>query len=281
MVCTKKIADEWQIKEKEHFAVRVEEKQEISHIDVKGKKSTIAGKEDEDMIFIPSGEFSMGCVPGDDKCNENEKPMHSVNLDSYFIDRHEVTIGEYKKCVDSGVCSDEHVDDAGCTWTKSGRDKNPVECVNWWQAKSYCNWKGNRLPTEAEWEKAARGTDERIYPWGGTYVDCDYANMIDPWRGIGCSQDSTWPVCSKPKGNSPYGLCDMAGNVWEWVNDYYDESYYWSSPSTNPRGPNTGIYHVIRGGGWNEGDIYMRVSSRHKLDPKGKGGFRCALSIQE
>jgi len=232
------------------------------------------------FIEIPAGTFMMGCAPNDSSYDSDEKPYHEVYLDAYYIQKHEVTVAEYRECVNAGTCTEPQSksDSKYCNWGYSDRDNHPINCVTWHQAKAYCEWIGGRLPTEAEWEKAARGTDGRIYPWGNAKATCEYAVMDD--GSSGCGKDRTWPVCSKPRGNSPYGLCDMSGNVREWVNDWYKSGYYKSSPRDNPRGPSSGGSRVVRGGGWVSDPGNLRASNRGRFTP-GTGdsdfGFRCAL----
>jgi formylglycine-generating enzyme required for sulfatase activity len=263
--------------------VFVQEKQGIFLDVILGKSLLVKSIERGDMVLIPAGEFWMGCAPNDEMCDDDEKPYHKVYLDAYYIDRHEVTVAEYRKCVKAGKCTPPSTE-GNCNWGKSGRDNYPVNCVDWYQADAYCRWAGKRLPTEAEWEKAARGTDGRIYPWGDELPSCKYAVMSDEERGWSCGKGFTftWPVCSKPRGNSPYGLCDMAGNVWEWVYDRYDENYYSSSPSRNPTGPSSGQIRVLRGGSWwSFTPAPLRASDREKGSPEYRFevlGFRCAWS---
>jgi len=231
------------------------------------------------MCLIPAGSFWMGCNASvDNECQGDEKPYHKVTLRAYRIDRTEVTQGEYKKCVDAGLCTVPF-----CKWDPSVASNRPVVCVDWAQADAYCTWIGKRLPTEAEWEKAARGTDGRKFPWGNQSATCDYAVM---YNGVnGCGSDETWDVCSKsPVGDSPYGLCDMSGNVWEWVSDWYHSDYYQSSPSSNPAGPVSGTSSVVRGGCYyrNYGQV-LRASARSSYLPSdhpGTLGFRCASDAQ-
>jgi len=228
------------------------------------------------MCLIPAGSFWMGCnsmVDGD--CSGDEKPYHEVTLSAYFIDKTEVTQGEYKKCVDAGECGPP-----SCNWDPTGTPNRPVVCVDWTQAGEYCAWAGKRLPTEAEWEKAARGTDGRKYPWGNEDATCDYSVMDNGTDG--CGTESTWDVCSKsPAGDSPYGLCDMSGNVWEWVSDWYDSDYYSSSPTSNPTGPDSGSDRVRRGGSFDSDYDYLRASNRSYYNPSDdlvNLGFRCSRS---
>ncbi len=214
-----------------------------------------------DMVLISDGEFMMGCNEAvDNNCLEIEKPYHRVYLNNYYIDKHEVTVAEYQGCVNAGGCNEPNTGKY-CNWGQSGREDHPINCVNWNQAQTYCRWAGKRLPTEAEWEKAARGTDGRKYPWGNETATFQYAVMSD--GGDGCGRNSTWPVCSKPQGNSPYGLCDMAGNVVEWVEDWYEGNYYQGSAANNPTGPSTGKDRVLRGGSWVHGmPKYLRTAYR-------------------
>ena len=249
------------------------------------------------MVEIPAGSFMMGCSESDsdcDYCDYDEYPYHEVTLSAYSIDKYEVTVGDYQKCVDTGNCNNENenepqyttnTDDSDCNLGASGKDNHPMNCVSWYGAKAYCEWVGKRLPTEAEWEKAARGTNGSTYPWGYYLATCDYAVMFDSYTdGEGCRTGGTWEVGSKPKGISPFGAYDMAGNVWEWCSDWYDNDYYETSSAENPTGPETGIYRISRGGSWNAGDShysyrYMRASIRYGILPDfliNDQGFRCA-----
>ncbi len=245
------------------------------------------GRDNAEMVYIPPGEFMMGCAPEDRKCDSDERPYHRVYLDGYWIDRHEVTVEQYRLCVREGVCKIPGKGEHGeyCNWGKPGKEKHPVNCVSWYEADRYCRWAGKRLPTEAEWEKAARGTDGRVYPWGDAGASCKYAVMYEMYQKVpGCGRKSTWPVCSKPLGNSPYGLCDMTGNVWEWVADWYSSNYYQHSPLRNPQGPSAGKYRILRGGSWwYEVQRHLRVSNRYWLFPTYRGvflGFRCAQDTE-
>jgi formylglycine-generating enzyme required for sulfatase activity len=224
------------------------------------------------MMYVPAGEFTMGS--GD--------AVHSVTLDAYWIDKFEVTNAAYKKCVDAGVC-DPPKESKSYTrtayYSNPEFDEYPVIYVDWTMATTYCEWRDDSLPTEAQWEKAARGTDGRTYPWGEN-INCDKANYHDGNKY--CVGDTT-KVGSYESGKSPYEVYDMAGNVWEWVNDWYDGAYYQSSPASNPLGPSSGTYRVLRGGSWNNFvDYNVRSASRYYGTPdyiSVNVGFRCARSL--
>ena len=243
----------------------------------------------DDECVVPAGPFMMGCNEAlDSECNPSEFPYHEVTLSQFKIDKYEVTAAQYQACVDNGACNNDnesepqyegYSDSIYCNMGKPGRDNYPMNCVSWFGAKAYCEWVGKRLPTEAEWEKAARGPDGRVYPWGNETATCDYAVTTDESNVYGCGTDSTLPVGSKPLGASPYGALDMAGNISEWCNDWFHVSYYSISPSDDPQGPDTGTRKVIRGEDWQSYSDGLRVSKR-KLNHPGTRqqiwGFRCA-----
>jgi len=248
------------------------------------------------MMFVPSGSFWMGCNDAAaNNCNPQERPYHLVTLDSFYVDRTEVTIKDFQVCVDAGVCS-HHLDDQTCfyiilengdlaqsgIWPAFRGTNQPMVCVDWEQAKQYCEWAGKRLPTEAQWEKAARGTDGRVYPWGNDNPDCNNAvTYVDD--GSECAPEVTADVCNKsPAGDSPYGLCDMAGNVMEWVADWYDSNYYDTSPTTNPKGPDTGLYRTIRGSSFYPGNDLTNSGRLGAEASKAfvDRGFRCVWSAE-
>ncbi|MBI9047758.1 MAG: SUMF1/EgtB/PvdO family nonheme iron enzyme, partial [Anaerolineaceae bacterium] len=180
-----------------------------------------------------------------------------------------VTNAQYRLCVDAGVCEKPDGDFFDQEWMNN----HPVVLVDWYDAQNYCNWVGRRLPTEAEWEKSARGTDMRMYPWGES-IDHSLANY-------GYQNTGFVEVGSYPNGISPYGALDMAGNVWEWTSDWYQEDYYFESPYENPKGPLQGSHIVLRGGAWYMDDWEVRTALRGANIPDNKSsndGFRCAES---
>jgi len=231
------------------------------------------------MVKVAQGAFLRGSPEGDGESNEH--PQKRVTVSTFWIDKTEVTVSQYKKCQDASGCTP-----AGrakwCNLSSSGKDDHPVNCVKWDQADSYCRWAGARLPTEAEWEKAARGTDGRIYPWGNQPPSCALAVWYDTGSDKRCDAFGTVRVGSRPAGASPYGALDMGGNVWEWVADFYGDNYYAMAPDTDPKGPENGRHRILRGGGWgNDGDGKLRVAGRFKFAGGNQTpgtGFRCAMS---
>ena len=203
-------------------------------------------------ILIPAGPFQMGCDDNNpaEFCRPSELPLHTVNLDAYYIDEYEVTNARYQACVDAGVCTPPKQTDSITRDEYFGNPDYadyPVINVDWFQAYDFCAWEGKRLPSEAEWMKAARDPTIRASIRGAMRSPtCELANW---WEGTnGCVGD-TVAVGSYPAGASPYGVMDMAGNVWEWVNDWYGVDYYSMSPSDNPPGPATGEERMNLGGG--------------------------------
>jgi iron(II)-dependent oxidoreductase len=240
------------------------------------------------MCDVPEGAFPMGCTPieGYDRCEifTDEVPLHEVRISDFKIDKFEVTAGEYRECVKDGACglpgNVNFVCNERCTYGVEGKENHPINCVRWEQARDCCAWAGKRLPTEAEWEKAAAGPDGWVLPWGDNpFLDvCDYA--VEHW----CYPDyAPWgvePVGTKPRGASPYGALDMIGNVWEWTNDWYDENYYANSPAADPPGPPAGQAHVLRGGSREyrsaSFDNKSRLAVFHPAYWSETVGFRCA-----
>ena len=231
---------------------------------------------DEEMVLIPAGSFEMGDSKNEPEgWMESSRPVHTVQLDAFHMDVHEVTVGQYKQF----VSATGHRSRPDWLRNYSPTDTHPVVGVSWNDATAYAQWAGKRLPTEAEWEYAARGgLSGKRYPWGDEIIHDD-ANYIgtggkDQWDG------TTAPVGSfKPNG---YGLHDMAGNVWEWCADRYGWNYYATSSLKNPKGPDTGIWRVLRGGSWDYDANGLRAAYRDGLNPTDtnfNGGFRCVLGF--
>ncbi|MGW8249189.1 MAG: formylglycine-generating enzyme family protein [Anaerolineales bacterium] len=237
-----------------------------------------------EMVSVPGGRFQMGCSPQDRYCHANEHPLHSVKLSPFLIDKYEVSNAYYAACVVAGACTPPPTNASVLRpdyFSNPIYADYPVIAVTWYQASDYCAWQDKRLPTEAEWEKAARGDrDVRIFPWGDGWPDCSILNA----RASGgyCVGD-TVAVGGYPQASSPNGAMQMAGNVWEWVADWYDPGYYQRYPIGNwpkdPQGPESGVYQSIRSGAWDIAIDGARVSRRvgglpYDLDTS--TGFRCA-----
>jgi formylglycine-generating enzyme required for sulfatase activity len=227
------------------------------------------------MVYVPAGEFVMGSNDHDD-----EKPPHTVYLDAFWMDKFEVTNALYKKCVDAGKCatpSERKSNTRATYYGTSPFDNFPVIYVSWNDARAFCAWAGKRLPTEAEWEKSARGpatsaNNPRIFPWGNAF-DKTLLNSAE-----GGKRDTT-AIGSYPTGASLYGALDLAGNVWEWTADWYDATYYKTSPTRNPRNDAAGQQRVLRGGSWYDQQSFVRAASRISYLPDQRYpdvGFRCA-----
>jgi iron(II)-dependent oxidoreductase len=235
-------------------------------------EGNIIGKDGAEMILIPAGAFIMGSPEGEG--DDDEHPQHTVFLDAFYIDKYEVTNFQYKQFMDAtGHGAPDY-------WNNENYNQpnQPVVGVTWHDAIAYAKWAGKRLPTEAEWEKAARGTDGRIYPWGNEW-DSSKCNS-----GVGGDgYQYTAPVGSFPAGASPYGVMDMSGNVWEWCADWSDRNYYSRSPQQNPKGPDSGSERVLRGGSWfNTDRTDLRCAFRVWDNPGFRGhyrGFRCAQDV--
>lgn len=248
-----------------------------------GSPDLVKGKDGMPMVLIPGGPFTMGSNDG----LPNERPEHQVTLDPYLIDQYEVTMSAYQKFLEGAKYDSPSTWDDEAAMTVGDR---PAIGMNWEGAVAYCKWAGKRLPTEAEWEKAARGTDGRRFPWGQMQPFVDIANYN---RGVWVSEAVTLvPVGAglegmsvrhglKEGGKSPYGLSHMAGNAAEWVADWYDREYYPKSSDKNPTGPTTGEKKVIRGGSWADLPAAIRVTARFSAEPEFQDrtvGFRCAMA---
>jgi len=235
----------------------------------------ITDAEGVSMVLVPAGEFTMGS-----ERYTNEKPLHLVYLSAFYMDVYEVTNAAYKVCVDANVCTPPQSTNSLARFTYYGNkefDDYPVIRVDWDQAKTYCEWRQASLPTEAQWEKSSRGIDGRTFPWGEV-ISCSYTNYL------GCNKvdNDTLPVGSFEAGKSPYGIYNLAGNVWEWVSDWYLEDYYQTSPYIDPLGPESGVEKILRGGGYSTLGAYMRSYYRGAISPtefRNDIGFRCAKGI--
>ena len=255
------------------------------------------------MVWVPAGEFTMGSTDSDSQAESDEKPQHKVTLDGFWIDRTEVTNAQYRKFVDAGVYSkQEYWTEAGWAWKESNKvtqsncwgnshfnqAEQPIVCVSWYEASAYAHWVGGRLPTEAEWEKAARGSSTSsgnvwLYPWGNTWdgmrvnfcdQQCEYS-----WKdaNVNDGYGTTAPVGSYANGVSPYGVLDLAGNVWEWVSSKYGNYPYRSDDGREDQSSTE--VRVLRGGSWNNGAGHVRSADRYRLGPdnrNGSIGFRVA-----
>jgi len=234
----------------------------------------VSGCGSSGMVLVPAGSFEMG---SDDDLDE--QPVRQVNVDAFYIDETEVTVTEYTACVTAGACSTPTTG-MYYNYGVAGRENHPINGVDWFGAEAYCAWEGGkRLPTEAEWEKAARGTDARMYPWGNTPgPSCTHVVMDE--GGNGCGLDSTWEVGQKPLGASPYGALDLCGNIWEWVSDWYGS--YDPEALDNPTGPAMGTARIVRGGPWYSNSVsYFRAADRQQTVPTVADftlGFRCAMT---
>jgi len=262
-------------------------------LDCRGAQVVVWEADGAEMVPVPPGEFIRGsreeemdlalhlCLENRGTCTrerfEDEGPQRRVYVDGFTIDRHEVTNARYRECVSAGACRpplnnssrmrSEYYDDPHYA-------HYPVIYISWHDANGYCRWAGKRLPSEAEWEKAARGTDGRRWPWGNRWDP----KKLNSW--VAGPHDTT-RAGSHPRGASPYGAMDLAGNVWEWVADGYEYGYYAHAPDRNPRGPPQAKTKVLRGGSWISDSQYTRTTYRFQRPPDYRTanfGFRCASS---
>ncbi len=251
----------------------------------------ITSERGDEMLLVPAGAFTRGSAEG----FPDEVPVHEVYVDAFYMDKLEVTNEDYQACVEDGACEPPRRMDC-CTEQPGGYvawpeyfgnpefNDYPVIFISWFDARDYCEWRGDRLATEAEWEKASRGTDGRMYPWGNEAPTPDLLNYTWPWPGGEYEERplyTTSPVGSYPDGASPYGILDLAGNVYEWTYDRYAADYYEVTPYENPTGPTEGEFRVTRGGSFfnqafrnrsaNRNNAFIPADSVH-FD----GGARCA-----
>jgi formylglycine-generating enzyme required for sulfatase activity len=249
-----------------------------SDADSDSDSDTESGQAGTTWVTIPGGAFQMGSTEGE----SDEEPVHTVNVHTFEMLKSEVTVSQYGECVTAGACTVPDSGGVNDNWGVAGRANHPVNAVDWNQAVTFCKWIGGRLPSEAEWEYAARnGSAENTYPWGDTPTPtCTHA-VMDNGGGSGCGEDRTWPVCSKTNGNTSHGLCDMAGNVWEWVEDVYHNSYSGAPTNGSAWTSSSDTGHVIRGCSWFCVLDYLRASSRYWRNPTKRyydHGVRCVRS---
>jgi formylglycine-generating enzyme required for sulfatase activity len=246
-------------------------------------------RESDGMVvhYVPAGSFTMGSP--EDEGQEEEHPQHTVYLDPFWIDQTEVTNAQYRRCMEAGFCRVPQCEpwDPQPTYFDKALSDHAVACVSWFDAARYCEWAGGRLPSEAEWEMAARGPQSTTFPWGDEFdgARLNFCDLSCEYRPEGAEfddgQSKDAPVGSYPSGASPYGALDMAGNVWEWANDWMDNSYYARSPLWNPVGPDSGGFKAARGGGWGNSAEEVRAAYRLGVPPERAWetvGFRCAAS---
>jgi sulfatase modifying factor 1 len=235
-------------------------------------------------VTIESGAYYMG-----DEHVVDAAPVHLVTIPSFSILRTEVTVAQYAQCVSAGSCTAPSTEVEGCNWNQPGYEQHPVNCVTWAQAVTYCTWVGGRLPSESEWEYVARSEgDDRAFPWGMDAPSCDFAIMANESGIAGCGNGRTWPVCSKPNGKTDQGLCDMSGNVFEWIQDTFHTDYIgndmpvdgspWESVSEA-----SGVFRVVRGASYDAQDSsVLKTASRANSTESyvsSKFGIRCAGSF--
>ena len=251
-------------------------------------KELTTPKDQAVMVYVPEGAFLMGTSDADMEFYgeffplrspsryDNERPQREVFLDAFYIDQLEVTNSQYKKFLsETGYVPKRYLDRPPFNVPDL-----PAIVLEWEDAVTYAEWVGKRLPTEAEWEKAARGTDGRIWPWGSEWDGSKLSG--NDGTGLEDGYKETAPVGQFPQGASPFGALDMAGNIWEWVADWYEPDYYTHAPNRNPKGPETGDGHVLKGGGWAENLDFTRCANRLGGNPGSLlRGFRCAMDPPE
>ena len=248
-------------------------------------------------VTVSAGSFRMGCDrEAEKKCPEDTVPLHEVGLSSYVMDKFEVPVELFEKCIEANICTNENSDEPHyrtssdndqCNIGDPDRKNHPANCVTWRGAKAYCEWLGKRLPTEAEWEYAAKSGGSRIYPWGNSpEASCDNNIMFDEIKGDGCGNNVTFPIGSRPAGVSEQGIYDLAGNVAEYAGDWYEKNFYSTEEAVmkdtqGPAEPEKNKSKVVRGGSFVSRDDRARTSFRSSAeldDPAINLGFRCVSS---
>jgi formylglycine-generating enzyme required for sulfatase activity len=240
------------------------------------------------MVLVPEGPFLMGAPEGFDTLTvvHAEGVQREFYMSTYAIDIYEVTVSDYKRCVEQGTCTEPKIGDAlvpeYCNWGLGNRDDHPINCVDWFQAQAYCEWAGKSLPTEAQWEKAARGPNGNLYPWGNApNPTCEHAILSAGYMMGGCNTERTWPVGSRPNGASVYGVMDLIGNVGEWTRDPFDRDLHTNADYKDPQGV-SGAGHATRGGNFLDltlgGKRPYNAGRRNNPPPEQASatvGFRC------
>lgn len=225
------------------------------------------------LVYVPEGKFNMGTGASDPDASPNEEPAHAVLLDAFWLDQTEVTNSMYRLCISARACD---FPARPVEFSNPDFTDHPIVWVSWRDAEDYCQWAGRRLPTEAEWEKAARGADSRMFPWGsgsiaGHRLNFADANLDEEWADASVDDGFEYssPVGNYAAGASPYGALDMAGNVWEWVSDWYDSRHYLSSASEDPTGPDSSPsgFHPVRGGSFLSDARNVRTAYRFGYSP--------------
>jgi len=245
------------------------------------------GKDNRDMALVPAGPFLRGSKAG--VGTDEERPQKTITVKGFWIDKLEVTVADWEKCMKSGPCGNDKFyrkykvkkkRPEPCNYGQPERGRHPINCVSWHGARAYCKWADKRLPTEAEWEKAARGTDGRLFPWGNAKANCTRACMVEKSM-FGCGSRTSCPVGERGfLGESPYGAFDMAGNVYEWVADNYTRTYFQDAPTENPFNDTRSNQKPVRGGAYSSDEAGVRAAKRSGFDAVDRisfVGFRCAM----
>jgi len=271
----------WEIKKSIDHDVRVQQMaKKTNDVAVSDNRDfsiyeTFVGDDGREMVLVPEGIFSRGSDSG----GYDEKPAQEIYLDAFYIDKYEVSVKEYNKYRKAASYVKPSVPFFPGDHAIMDEPSHAVVGVSWHDATNYCTWAGKRLLTEAEWEKAARGTHGLDFPWGNKILP-KRANLA----GTGDGYPYMGPVGKYPMGRSVYGIFDMSGNVSEWVSDFYDQFYYKTAPIMNPTGPEKGKNHVFKGGSWDARSVDIRTSKRFAASPGRKDsilGFRCGLSKKD